>query len=226
VKVSSARDTFTAEKLTDENVKTFWVASKNDDRQWAEIDLQAPAKVYAIQVNYNDYQSGLYGRIPGLYERYLIEGSLDGKNWRTLVDRSENYKDVPNDYVELGIPETVRYVRYKNIHVPTPNLSISDIRVFGIGSGKKPAEVKNFTVKRAKDSRDAFVKWDKQPGAQGYNILWGIAPDKLYSSWMVYDASSLEMKNLNAGQVYYFSIEAFNENGISKKTPVIKVAAE
>jgi hypothetical protein len=226
VKVSSARDTFTAEKLTDENVKTFWVASKNNDRQWAEIDLQAPAKVYAIQVNYNDYQSGLYGRIPGLYERYLIEGSLDGKNWRTLVDRSENYKDVPNDYVELGIPETVRYVRYKNIHVPTPNLSISDIRVFGIGSGKKPTEVKNFTVKRAKDSRDAFVKWDKQPGAQGYNVLWGIAPDKLYSSWMVYDASSLEMKNLNAGQVYYFSIEAFNENGISKKTPVIKVAAE
>jgi hypothetical protein len=68
-----------------------------------------------------------------------------------------------------------------------------------------------------------MITWEKQPNCQGYNILWGIAPDKLYSSWMVYDKSELDMKSLSTDQSYYFSIEAFNENGISQKTKPVKV---
>jgi len=182
-----------------------------------------PAKVFAIQVNYNDYQSNLYGRIPNLYQRYIIEGSMDGNRWQILVDRSDNFQDVPNDYVELANPQIVRYVRYKNIHVPTPYLSISDLRVFGIGLGKVPGEVKRLSVKREKDSRNALITWEQQPNCQGYNVLWGIAPDKLYSSWMVYDKGLLQMRNLDRDQVYYFSIESFNENGVSKRGKVIQV---
>lgn len=223
VKASSSLENYAPQNVTDENVKTFWVAEKNDDKQWVEIDLQNPAKVFAIQLNYNDYQSNLFGRIPSIHERYVIEGSLDEKNWITLVDRSKNFKDVPNDYVELANPQTVRYVRYKNIHVPTPNLSVSDLRIFGIGRGKKPTEVKKFSVNRQEDRRNALIKWTPQPNCQGYNVLWGIAPDKLYSSWMVYDKDSLMMRNLNADRTYYFSIEAFNENGIAERTPVVEI---
>ncbi len=61
------------EILQMKNVKTFWVAEKNDDKQWLEIDLQKPGKVYAIQVNYHDYKSDLYGRVPNLFHKYLIE---------------------------------------------------------------------------------------------------------------------------------------------------------
>lgn len=49
----------------------------------------------------------------------------------TLVNRKESFKDEPNDYVELEIPHRIRFIRNKNIHVPTPNLSISGLRVFG-----------------------------------------------------------------------------------------------
>ncbi|HEU5365351.1 MAG TPA: family 43 glycosylhydrolase [Hanamia sp.] len=223
VKVSSYVKDYPAGNITDENVKSFWLAQKNDSTQWIEIDLQDPAKVFAVQVNYNDYHSDMYGRIPGLHHRYLIEGSSDGKTWQTLVDRSDNFKDVPNDYVELSQPQIARYIRYKNLHVPTPYLSVSDLRVFGIGQGKLPQEVKKFSVKREKDSRNAWISWDSQPNCQGYNVLWGIAPDKLYSSWMVYDKNSLRMRNLDGDQVYYFSIEAFNENGISKRTKAIEI---
>ena len=223
VKVSSYVKDYPAGNITDENVKSFWLAQKNDSTQWIEIDLQDPAKVFAVQVNYNDYHSDMYGRIPGLHHRYLIEGSSDGKTWQTLVDRSDNFKDVPNDYVELSQPQIARYIRYKNLHVPTPYLSVSDLRVFGIGQGKLPKEVKKFSVKREKDSRNAWISWDSQPNCQGYNVLWGIAPDKLYSSWMVYDKNSLRMRNLDRDQVYYFSIEAFNENGISKRTKAIEI---
>ena len=68
-----------------------------------------------------------------------------------------------------------------------------------------------------------MISWEKNSDCQGYNILWGIAPDKLYSSWMVYGDNQLEIKSLRVDQEYYFCIESFNENGISKRTPVIKV---
>jgi hypothetical protein len=31
------------------------------------------------------------------------------------------------------------------------------------------------------------------------------------------------MRNLNADQTYYFSIEAFNENGIAERTAVVEI---
>lgn len=223
VTASSEVDTFRAQNITDENVKTFWVAAKNNAEQWIQIDLEKPGKVYAIQINYHDYKSHLFGRIPNLYHRYVIEGSTDGKSWVTLVDRKNSFKDVPNDYVELDSPKTVRYVRYKNIHVPTTNLAVSDLRVFGISNGQSPVAVKHFVVNRKTDRRDALIKWDKQANAQGYNIYWGIAPGKLYNSWMVYDNDSLLLRSLSTDQSYYFSVEAFNENGISPKTSVVKV---
>ncbi len=223
VTASSVSEEFVAQNITDENVKTFWLAEKNDDKQWLQIDLLKPAKVFALQLNFHDHKSGLYGKIPGLYHRYTIEGSLDGSSWKMLVDKSKNFRDEPNDYVELNTPQAVRYIRYKNIHVPTPNLAISGLRVFGIGEGKVPTIVKNFKINRLADRRDAMITWDALPDCQGYNILWGIEPDKLYNSWMVYDKKELLLKSLSVEQTYYFSIEAFNENGISEKIKPVKV---
>ena len=94
--------------------------------------------------------------------------------------------------------------------------------MFGLGPGKAPTVVKNLSVNRYQDRRDALVTWEQQKNCQGYNVLWGIAPDKLYSSWMVYDKNSLELKSLTVDQTYYFAIEAFNENGVSERTKVVK----
>ena len=65
VKASSVFENYDVKNIVDENVKTFWVAQKNDDKQWIEIDLMDPGKVFAIQLNYHDYKSDLYGKIPG-----------------------------------------------------------------------------------------------------------------------------------------------------------------
>jgi len=73
------------------------------------------------------------------------------------------------------------------------------------------------------DRRDAIISWEPQEKAQGYNIRWGIAPDKLYSSWLVYDNNQLLLKALTTDQEYYFTIEAFNENGISECSETIRV---
>ena len=215
VTASTAKGEFGPDALTDERTKSFWLAEANDERQWVLIDLEKPARVCAVQVNYHDYRSNLYGRIPGLRHRYVIEGSSDGETWNILVDRRSSYKDTPNDYVELEVPTTARYIRYKNIDVPTPNLAISELRVFGLGFGKAPRPPQKLALDRHTDRRDVTVRWEPVKGAQGYNVLWGIAPDKLYSSWMVYGGNELEMKSLTIDQDYYFAVEAFNENGVS-----------
>lgn len=223
VTTSSNVEGYGGQNMVDENVKTFWLAQQNGPEEWVEIDLEKPTTLRAIQINYHDHNSDLYGRIEELFHRYEVKTSLDGKDWVTVVDKSKSFKDVPNDYVELDFPVEARYVRYENIHVPTPSLAISGLRVFGKGNGTAPSTVKNFKVNRQSDKRDALITWDAVKDAQGYNIIWGIAPDKLYSSWLVYGANQLDLKSLNTEQTYYFSIEAFNENGISQSSALQKV---
>ena len=218
VKASSQLESYPVENVTDENLKTFWVAGKNDDKQWVEIDLEEVSDVYALQLNFFDYEeTGFWGRMPNLRQRYLVEASVDGARWRVLVDYRNSFRDAPHNYIELDQPIEARYIRYRHHYVPSKNLAMGNIRVFGLGRGKKPATVKGFTVVREADERNVRISWKAVKGAQGYNVLWGVAPDKLYSSWMVYGDNSLDLRALTVGQKYYFAIEAFNENGISQR---------
>ena len=212
-----------ANVVTDENPKTFWVAEANNDQQWIQIEMQHLGMIYAFQLNFHDYEPGIYTRVEGLRHRFTLQTSEDGKNWQTVVDRSNSYKDSPNAYIVLPQPVKAKFVRYNNIKVPGNNFAMSEIRVFGLGLGKKPAGVKDFEVIRQHDRRDAAFSWNPVKGAQGYNIRWGIAPDKMYQSWLVYDVNEHFMRCLDRDTPYYFSIEAFNENGISEKTEPIKI---
>ena len=174
VKASSQLESYPVENVTDENLKTFWVAGKNDDKQWVEIDLEEVSDVYALQLNFFDYEeTGFWGRMPNLRQRYLVEASVDGARWRVLVDYRNSFRDAPHNYIELDQPIEARYIRYRHHYVPGKNLAMGDIRVFGLGRGKKPATVKGFTVVREADERNARISWKAVKGAQGYNVLWG-----------------------------------------------------
>ena len=207
--------------LTDEDPKTYWVAEANDNNQWITIEMQHPGNVYAFQLNFHDHESGIYTRTEGLKHQFTIEVSEDGTNWQTVVDRSKSHSDTPNAYIVLGDAVKAKYVRYNNVKVPGANFAMSEFRVFGLGLGVKPEKVSEFAINREEDRRDASFSWDAVEGAQGYNIRWGIAPDKLYQSWLVYDTNEHFMRCLDRDTPYYFSIEAFNENGISEKSEII-----
>lgn len=50
-----------------------------------------------------------------------------------------------------------------------------------------------------------------------YIIRYGVSPNKLYNSIQIFnDSARLDFSSLNADQNYYFSIAAYNENGISQ----------
>lgn len=208
--------TFEPSNLTDENCKTYWLAATNGADEWAVIDLEDNATVYAIQVNYFDHNTGLYGRPKDLRQRYILEGSLDGVEWFVLENRSKSDKDAPNAYIQLRYPVKARFVRYRNIEVSAPSLAISEIRVFGLGSGAAPSAPADVQAIRCEDRRNALISWKPDPAAQGYNVFWGIAPDKLYSTWMVYGEDHLLLPSLAVDQEYWFAVEAFNSCGVSE----------
>ncbi|MFA0963548.1 family 43 glycosylhydrolase [Roseivirga sp. BDSF3-8] len=221
VTASSTRGDFAPPHVNDEDVQSVWVPEADDEAPWVEIDLGEKSTIRAVQVNYNDYESDIYGRQDSLYHQYVIEASLDGQTWRALVDKSDNYEDVPNDYTELSQPAEARMIRFRSLHVPTQNLAVSGLRIFGKGAGKTPAMVKGFGADRDRDRRNVTLSWNKVKGAQGYNVRWGIAEDKLYNAYLVYDKNDLELRSLNTDQEYYFTVEAFNENGVGKASKMI-----
>ena len=190
----------------------------DSNRSWAV------STVNAIQINYADQDADILRQIITIYHQYKLYSSLDGKTWNVLVDKSNNKTDVPHDYIELSKPVKARYIKLENIHMADGKFAISGLRVFGNGNGAKPDTVKDFVVLRGDtERRNAWLKWQPSNDAYAYNIYTGIAPDKLYTSIMVYNANEYYFSAMEKDMPYYFQIEAINENGVSARTQVVKV---
>jgi hypothetical protein len=164
------------------------------------------------------------GKSLGVYHQYVISSSIDGKNWKPLIDKSKNKTDVPHDYVELKTPAKARYLKITNLHMPTGKFALSGFRVFGKGAGVAPDTVKNLIVLRGDaERRNSWIRWRQTDGAVGYTIYFGTEPYKLYNNIMVYNVNEYYFNGMEKSLPYYFQVEAFNENGISKRTKVMKV---
>ena len=224
VTASSTLEKFDPSSVTDENPRTFWVARSKTPGQSLTIDLGSQYDVKAVQVNYADYKSGIFPVDPDIYTQFRMYLSPDAKSWTKIVDLTNEKRDRPNAYIELTTPLKGRYVKYEHVYVAAANLAISDIRVFGNGAGKAPATPGNLAARRDTDARNALISWTAVPGAVGYNILWGIAPDKLYQTYQRFadQGNALALRALSVGQGYYFAIEAFNEVGVSRASAVVE----
>ena len=158
------------------------------------------------------------------FHQYKLYYSSDGKKWNVLVDKSNNKKDVPHDYIELPQPVQARFIKLENIHMPTGKFAISGLRVFGNGNGSKPDAVQGFIVLRTeKDKRSAFIKWRPVDNAFAYNIYYGTDPAKLYTSIMIHANNEYWMKAMHSQKTYYYCIEAINETGVSERSKIIEV---
>ena len=222
VEVSSELSNHPKNLATNEDIRTFWSAKTGDKGEWISMDLQKESTVNAVQINYAENETKIMGRQQGIYYQYLLEYSNDGKIWKTLADKTQNQTDVPHDYIELAKTVKARYIKLTNYKVPDGTYAIAGLRVFGNGNGKAPSEVKNLSLKRLETDRCVVdLSWTKIPAAVGYNIRYGTSKDKLYHNYQVLGTESLIIRSLNAFQKYYFTIDAFNESGITKGTDII-----
>jgi len=219
---ASAFENYSADYLTDENPRTFWVAEKNNSDQWLVLDLGKICTVNALQINFTDFQNNIYKSDSTVYTQFKIYSSSDNENWELITDLTKERYDRPNAYIEFQLPVSARYIKYEHVYVASKNLAISDIRIFGNDNGTLPNTPDNFSVHRDGDRRNVFIEWESVPDAVGYNILWGIKPDKLYETYQVFAdrQAELELRALTVDQEYYFAIEAFDESGVSKPSGV------
>ena len=230
-----------ADRAVDEDAKTWWRAKTTEPCQWIEVDLEKPMDVRAIQINFADDALPIAspGKIKGtatqpryieerdLHTRWMLEGSVDGKEYFIIEDKSKAETDLPHDFIvrEEGI--WARFVRLTIVEIPydvTP--CISGLRIFGIGLEEK-AKAPVFEAARSEDGLDLLVTIEGTKDAIGYNILWGHEEGKLYHSYQIYrevadvreKKDALMKKRIGAlvkSQEYFVRVDAYNENGITK----------
>lgn len=226
VTASSTAEGSAPANAVNETCRDWWSAGSDKPGEWLCVDLGAESDVRAIQVNMADeklvvdFPADSYGddrktrRIetrPQL-SHYRVETSLDGETW-TL--REDVARECSNGYYAYADGIRARYIRVMGGELPYgQTLRISGLRVFGNGAGARPAAAKAAAVRV--DALDGKVSWQHLDNAQGCNVRYGTAPDKLYHSWLVYDADEVTLSTLMAGQTYYICVDSFNENGITE----------
>lgn len=230
---SSSDVGYGADLALNESIKTCWRAANANPGEWYLLDMEDSYEIHAIQLNFADVKvpakkyprKETGGEITQkrhidveskLYTRYVLESSLDGKNWSVVVDKSKVETNLCHDTIILEEGILARYLKITGVEMPYQQpMAISGFRVFGQGKGKLPEKAK--AVAQRVDTMDARITWGKVPHALGYNVRFGIAPDKLYSSWLIYEYNQLDLPFLNEAQsTYYVCVDAFNENGVTE----------
>ena len=208
----------------DENAKTYWSARTGEKGEWIRVDLGKTCRVHAMQINFFDHDTEGFGRREKDRHQYTVAISTDDKSWQKIIDKSDNDRDVPHDYVELDAPVTARHIKLTNFKMPAGGtFALSGLRVFGLGLGKAPAAVKNFSVERSReDGRTAVIKWNEATGAEGTIVRYGVAPGKLYNNYEVRGSRTVTINSLNRAVTYYFSLDTFNDSGMTRGTLVQK----
>lgn len=217
VETSSTLEGYPAANAVNEDIRTWWSAKTADKGEFMTVDLGQNSKIYAIQINFADQDAMISGKVDSTFYQYRIEDSQDGITWNTTVDKSENKVEAPNDYIQLDKPVNARYVRITNIYFPSGKFSISGLRVFGKVDKPLPAVAQFTQLVRSNDNRRTIVlTWNEVNDATGYNIRFGTDKDKLYHNYLVYQTNKVSINILNADQTYYFTIDSFNEAGVTK----------
>lgn len=231
VTASSSLEGHAPSMVVDEEIRTWWVAGSADAGEWVQLDLGSQRTISAVQVNLADHELATIApettdglELPGEYRalyagvrptEFVVEVSEDGQDWVAVLDTRGADAERPHAFEAFVDPVRARFVRLTVDRMPFGGpAAVSGLRVFGLGDGAAPPRVMPTAVRTSEMS--AHLSWPAADGAQGYNVRYGIEPDKLYHSWLLYGQESLELPNLNAGVDYWVAVDSFNENGITE----------
>jgi hypothetical protein len=231
VEASASAPGFGPENSVNEDIRSYWVAGDNKPGHSLCVDLGKVYDVNAVQLNLGDHKVPPV-KIPddkwvgGDYSKrfidtnsgaaeYTIELSQDGEVWQILKDTRGTSLDHTHEYVVFEKPVKARYVRTTGYKMPyEAPFTVSGVRVFGKGDGIPPSKVE--AEAKLTGSMNALIRWQSSDGTCGYNVRFGIGREKLYSSWLLYEKTELDLGMLSKGERYFVRVDAFNENGISE----------
>ncbi len=219
------------QNVVDEEIMTYWSASTGGKNEWVQVDLQSPCLVEAVQANFCEVDMKAKkseDRItdnPNDVIRYKVLGSLDEKNWTTIIDQSENRRDTPHDFNLAVKPAKVRYIRLENVNMPYGGkFAVRDLRVFGRGFGVKP-QAPTFQVSREKNRKIMEVQWNSIEGADGYVVRYGQEKNRLYLANQYYKTNNVFISSLESEKEYFITVDAFNQSGYTQGQSILPVVA-
>jgi len=233
VEASSYEEGHEPEMASNENIRTWWTAETDNASEWIRLDLGSVKEAQVIQLNFADHKRPLpegweVGAVEGFFNEkrkilvkpqctaFLMEGSIDGNNWFVLKDARQTGTDLAHDLICFETPQRLRYIKLSNIKLPLDGKpAISGLRVFGKSTGPAPDAVIEVDTKRTDERLNIHLKWKHVEGADGYNVRYGVAEDKLYSSWQLMGKSNLNFSMVNSASGYYIAVDSFNENGVT-----------
>jgi len=206
----------------DENIGTYWSAKTGKKCEWLMVDLGSVCTINAFQLNFAENKSQITYNDSLFAYQYLVEYSTDKKNWKKLSDKTTNTSYETNPYDAIKIPVEAQYVKITNYHVPVGNFAISEFRIFGLGTGRKPKKVNEFrAIRDFRNPQIVKMSWKKQSNTTGYNIRYGTDKDKLYHSYQVDNKTRLTIHCPDKNKTYWFQMDAFNENGVTPGKPML-----
>jgi hypothetical protein len=224
--VSSELPGFPAANALNEEIENWWSAATGNPGEWFCADLHVAMTVRALQINFADQDFTIRAPHEPFAYQYVVEASDNGVDWVMLADRGHNAKDAVHELIVLDRPVKTRYLKITNKRALPGKFSLYGFRVFGEGDGKRPAKVTGVRVVRnAKDRRRYSLTWNKQDNATGYIVRTGITREYLPNAIMVYD-NCYEGGFFNLDSRYFFSVEAFNENGVARSSSTDVFEAE
>ncbi|MCL1932614.1 MAG: family 43 glycosylhydrolase [Candidatus Azobacteroides sp.] len=218
VAVSSFLPGFFPFYAVDEKIETWWSAETGQPGEWFQVDLRKKPEVRAIQVNFADQDFNIRAPHDLIFYRYVIEASDDGVNWEKIIDKCKNTKDAVHELIVLDKPLETRYLRITNSEELPGKFSLSDFRVFGKGNGDLPDEVADIrAIKNTQDTRKYNISWQRRKEASGY-IVSVFSENGTYVTSVMTSDNELRGGFFNRDTNYLFTIDSFNENGITKGT--------
>jgi putative membrane-bound dehydrogenase-like protein len=110
-----------APHAVDGKADTRWCANTSEKNQWLQIDLGKPETLTGCAMNWES---------DGAVYSYKLEGSSDGKTWKTLVDGSKNQQ--PGSSTHKFDAKDVRYARLTFLGSNTGSWgSLWEVELFG-----------------------------------------------------------------------------------------------
>ena len=213
-----------------ERIQDSWIPATDNPGEWLQVDLGKVYAVRSVQVNFDDVKCRRGGRAADEAYRYILEFSQDGKLWHMMLDRRSAKTNRQHEYVEFAEKVGARYIRLTNKgSVPGGGrFAVCALRVFGEGGGTPPEAVDMGAVyadRRADDNRAVGIEWPAARGAQGYIIRFGLSPDRLFHHYIVYGRRSYVVRSLMRGLDYWFTVDAFNESGVTRGPKAVPLKA-
>lgn len=200
----------------DENIATYWSAQTAEKGEWLSVDLGSVCTINAFQINFSETKTLIAPGDGAQAYQYLVEYSVDKKNWLTLSDMTSSKEYLPNYYQAINIPVQAQYIRITNYRMPFGTFSISGFRIFGSGTNRTPKKINEFrAVRDYRNSQIVKLSWEKQENTTGYNIRYGTDKEKLHHSYQVFKNTRLTIYCPDRDKTYWFEIDAFNDSGLT-----------